>query len=114
LPASGRDDPISNQLVGEQHLISVVDVRGGAVIARDRRPWRTGRTIWTRIGRADGRPLGIAGLWSRWKSPAGSDVLSFTMLTIGGKAQLCSQVVDSKMGFSKRLGSTWRSRGGSG
>ena len=27
-------------------------------------------------------PLGIAGLWSRWKPPRGLEVLSFTMLTI--------------------------------
>lgn len=44
--------------------------------------WRSGRNVWTRIGRADGGPMGIAGLWSRWKSSAGSDILSFTMLTI--------------------------------
>lgn len=44
--------------------------------------WRSGRNIWTRIGRADGRPLGIAGLWSRWRSPAGQETLSFTMLTV--------------------------------
>ena len=44
--------------------------------------WRSGKNIWTRTGRADGRPMGIAGLWSRWKSPAGSDILRFTMLTI--------------------------------
>jgi putative SOS response-associated peptidase YedK len=44
--------------------------------------WRSGKNVWTRIGRADGKPLGIAGLWSRWKSPAsGTDILSFTMLT---------------------------------
>jgi putative SOS response-associated peptidase YedK len=44
--------------------------------------WRTGNNIWTRIGRADGRPLGVAGLWSRWQTPAGADILSFTMLTV--------------------------------
>jgi putative SOS response-associated peptidase YedK len=44
--------------------------------------WRSGKHIATRISRADGRPLGIAGLWSRWKPPAGEEILSFTMLTI--------------------------------
>ena len=34
------------------------------------------------IERADGTALGIAGLWDRWKSPAGDVLLSFTMLTI--------------------------------
>ena len=44
--------------------------------------WRTGKHVATRIARADGQPLGIAGLWSWWKPPAGDVVLSFTMLTI--------------------------------
>jgi putative SOS response-associated peptidase YedK len=32
--------------------------------------WRSGKCVWTRIGRADCRPLGIAGLWSWWRAPA--------------------------------------------
>ena len=44
--------------------------------------WRSGRAIPTLIGRADGAPMGIAGLWSSWKSPKGEIVNSFTMLTI--------------------------------
>jgi putative SOS response-associated peptidase YedK len=43
--------------------------------------WRSGKAIATRIARKDGEPMGIAGLWSCWKSPKG-DVLSYTMLTI--------------------------------
>lgn len=43
--------------------------------------WRSGKAIPTRIARADGQPMGIAGLWSAWKSPKGL-VHSFTMLTI--------------------------------
>ncbi|OGB35182.1 MAG: hypothetical protein A3F78_03320 [Burkholderiales bacterium RIFCSPLOWO2_12_FULL_61_40] len=43
--------------------------------------WRSGKAIPTRIARADGKPMGIAGLWSLWKSPKG-DVFSYTMLTI--------------------------------
>jgi putative SOS response-associated peptidase YedK len=43
--------------------------------------WRTGKHVPTRVARADGEPLGIAGLWDRWDSPAGP-VLSYTMLTI--------------------------------
>ena len=44
--------------------------------------WRTGKAVPTRIARADGEPMGIAGLWSRWKSPEGEVVYSYTMLTI--------------------------------
>ncbi|MCB1959253.1 MAG: SOS response-associated peptidase [Rhodocyclaceae bacterium] len=44
--------------------------------------WRTGKAIPARISRADGAPMGIAGLWSVWRSPAGETLHSFTMLTI--------------------------------
>ncbi len=44
--------------------------------------WRSGRAVPTRIGRKDGQPLSIAGLWERWRSPAGEEVHSYTMLTI--------------------------------
>ena len=44
--------------------------------------WRTGKAVATRISRADGLPMGIAGLWSWWKQPQGEILHSFTMLTI--------------------------------
>jgi putative SOS response-associated peptidase YedK len=44
--------------------------------------WRSGKTVATRISRADGKPMGIAGLWSVWKNPAGELTHSYTMLTI--------------------------------
>ena len=44
--------------------------------------WRSGRPVFTRIERADGRPMGIAGLWSWWRSPQGDPLFSFTMLTV--------------------------------
>lgn len=44
--------------------------------------WRSGKAIPTRITRADGKPMGIAGLWSAWKSPTGDVIHSYTMLTI--------------------------------
>lgn len=44
--------------------------------------WRSGKAVATRIARADGEPMGIAGLWSWWRSPDGQTLLSFTMLTI--------------------------------
>ena len=48
--------------------------------------WRSGRHVPTRLQRADGQPLGIAGLWDSWAAPDGSAVLSFTMLTINAAA----------------------------
>jgi len=44
--------------------------------------WRSGKAVSTRISRVDGKPLGIAGLWSTWKSPKGEIIHSYTMLTI--------------------------------
>jgi putative SOS response-associated peptidase YedK len=44
--------------------------------------WRSGKAVPTRISRADGKPMGIAGLWSWWKSPKGDVLHSYTMLTI--------------------------------
>ena len=44
--------------------------------------WRSGKPVATRIEGSDGHALGIAGLWSTWRSPAGEVVSSFTMLTI--------------------------------
>jgi len=44
--------------------------------------WRSGKAVPTRIARADGQPLGIAGLWSAWKSPKGEWTHSYNMLTI--------------------------------
>jgi putative SOS response-associated peptidase YedK len=44
--------------------------------------WRSGRAVSTRIARADGQPMGIAGIWSCWQSPQGAAVFSYSMLTI--------------------------------
>lgn len=44
--------------------------------------WRTGKAIATRIALTSGEPMGIAGLWSVWRSPAGDMLHSFTMLTV--------------------------------
>ncbi len=48
--------------------------------------WRSGRAAATCIQRTDGSPMGIAGLWSQWKSPQGELVYSYTMLTINADA----------------------------
>jgi len=44
--------------------------------------WGSGKAIPTRISRADGEPMGIAGLWASWRAPHGEVVYSYTMLTI--------------------------------
>ena len=47
--------------------------------------WRSGRAVPTRISRKDGAPMGLAGLWSSWKSPKGALIHSYTMLTINAE-----------------------------
>lgn len=47
--------------------------------------WRSGKAVATRISCADGEPLGIAGLWSAWKTPTGELVHSFAVLTISAE-----------------------------
>jgi putative SOS response-associated peptidase YedK len=42
--------------------------------------WRSGKAISKRICRADGAPMGIAGLYSHWKDPKGGTIHSFTMM----------------------------------
>ena len=44
--------------------------------------WRSGKAVPTRITRADGHPMGLAGIWTGWRSPDGSIVRSYSMLTI--------------------------------
>ena len=61
--------------------------------------WRSGKAVATRIASANGEPLGIAGLWSSWKSAKGI-LHSFTMLTINadGHELMCQfhKPVDEK------------------
>ena len=44
--------------------------------------WRSGKAVPTRISRADGLPMGVAGIWKGWKSSSGDILRSFSMLTI--------------------------------
>lgn len=44
--------------------------------------WRSGKAVATRFTRADGQPVGIAGLWDVWTEPGKPPMLSFTMLTM--------------------------------
>ena len=48
--------------------------------------WRSGKAVATRIEHVEGKPLGIAGLWSSWKSPKDGWLYSFSMLTINANA----------------------------
>lgn len=43
--------------------------------------WRSGKAVPTAVSRADGQPMGVAGIWSGWRGPNGW-VDSFTMLTV--------------------------------
>ncbi|TAL65825.1 MAG: DUF159 family protein [Burkholderiaceae bacterium] len=44
--------------------------------------WGTGKNIWWRFWRADGKPWALAGLWSEWTDPATGEVVpSYTMIT---------------------------------
>lgn len=43
---------------------------------------RSGTPIPTRIQRKDGKPMGIAGLWTSNRKATGAEVFSFTMLTV--------------------------------
>ena len=53
--------------------------------------WHSGKAVATRIERADGEPMGIAGLWSWWKSPKGEVLHSYTMLTINAERHALMQ-----------------------
>jgi putative SOS response-associated peptidase YedK len=45
--------------------------------------WRSGKAVATRIARADGGLMGIAGLWEAWREPGTGEVVhSYTMLTV--------------------------------
>jgi putative SOS response-associated peptidase YedK len=62
--------------------------------------WRSGHAVPTCITRKDGAPMGIAGLWSSWKSPQGEIIHSYTMLTINAEhhplLKLMHKPVDEK------------------
>lgn len=64
--------------------------------------WRSGRAVATRIASADGKPLGIAGLWARWRSPQGELLHSFTILTINAEDHPLMQQFH-KPGEEKRM-----------
>ena len=44
--------------------------------------WRSGQAVATTFRRSDGAPLGVAGLWDRYRDAAGNWIDTYTMLTI--------------------------------
>jgi len=45
--------------------------------------WESGRNVWHRFRRVDGRPWGLAGLWNTWVDKATGELLeTYTMLTL--------------------------------
>ncbi|RZJ11695.1 MAG: SOS response-associated peptidase [Rubrivivax sp.] len=44
--------------------------------------WETGDPVRWAIGRSNGDPLAVGGLWGVWRDRDGVEVLSFTMLTV--------------------------------
>lgn len=64
--------------------------------------WRSGKAVPTRIRRASGAPMGVAGLWAAWKDEKGEILHSFTLLTINADAHpLMNQM--HKPGEEKRM-----------
>jgi len=64
--------------------------------------YQRGRSVPARISLADGAPMGIAGLWSRWTSPDGVIVHSYTMLTINAADHALMRLFH-KPGDEKRM-----------
>ncbi|AOW15685.1 hypothetical protein LPB72_00800 [Hydrogenophaga crassostreae] len=48
--------------------------------------YRSGKAVHTRIARVDGRSMGAAGLWERWVSAEGEEIMSFCLLTVNANS----------------------------
>ena len=48
--------------------------------------WRSGRAVPTRIASADGKPMGVAGLWESWTGADGEVIVSYTVLTVNANS----------------------------
>ena len=64
--------------------------------------WETGKAVKWGISRRDGIPMGVAGLWGMWRDKTGSEVLSFTMLTINADGHAIFERMH-KPGDEKRM-----------
>ena len=47
---------------------------------------RNGKPVPTRITRVDGKPMGVAGLWERWKGAGDEEIVSFCLLTVNANS----------------------------
>ena len=63
--------------------------------------WRSGHAVATRITRADQAPLGIAGLWDRYRDQTGAWQDTYTMLTVNADRDPLFQLLH-KPGDEKR------------
>ncbi len=56
-------------------------------ISFDEPNWESGKNVWWQFRRADGAPLGLAGLWNTWTDKASGEIVeSYTMLTLNADA----------------------------
>jgi putative SOS response-associated peptidase YedK len=52
-------------------------------VSFDEPNWESGKNVWWRFRRADGKPWGLAGLWNTWTDKTTGEVVeSYTMLTL--------------------------------
>jgi putative SOS response-associated peptidase YedK len=47
--------------------------------------WETGKSVRWRISQPSDIPMGIAGIYRRWKNPAGGHLFTFSMLTVNAE-----------------------------
>lgn len=64
--------------------------------------WETGRAVRWRIGLPGDVPMGIAGIWRRWRHPDGRELASFAMLTVNADGHPVMQRFH-KPGEEKRM-----------
>ncbi|KPW36306.1 Orf14 [Pseudomonas coronafaciens pv. atropurpurea] len=80
--------------------------------------WRSGKTVVTRIARADGELLGIAGLWEQWRDPSTDQIrlrqaFSFHSLLVGGNPFSTSSIYTLIHALEREWG-VWFPKGGTG
>jgi putative SOS response-associated peptidase YedK len=84
---NARDDRVKSAFTfrGAWHRAQHCIIPADAIFEPDWRPVDDGlskKSVATRFARAEGEPMGIAGLWDRWHDAAGQLQESYTMLTI--------------------------------
>lgn len=75
---NARDDRVANAFTFRNawHRVQHCIIPADAIFEPD---WRSGKAVATRFTRADGMPLGVAGLWDRYRDAAGHWQESFTI-----------------------------------